>query len=229
MAFTNGADQFAYVAIPRRVRRRFPHQHPRRDGPFRMCVAIPRRVRRRFPRHEDFGTTSFDQMSQSPAGSAADFHGGNPQPQPLTLIVSQSPAGSAADFHFSPLAVAAVAAPRVAIPRRVRRRFPREIMPISAREMFCVAIPRRVRRRFPRQWVLRRRTTIFLMSQSPAGSAADFHHLGFVPTALATFVSQSPAGSAADFHAATDSPGTESEGCRNPPQGPPPISTSPSP
>ena len=164
-------------------------------------------------------------MSQSPEGSAGDFHARNPPahshrrnpclnppkgPPAIStetkirlferkLGMSQSPEGSAGDFHPAPWATGP--------PPYVER---------------YVSIPRRVRRRFPLNLSCFMGTSL-CTSQSPEGSAGDFHfphELGVADVELVSiprrvrrrfprvffsgqnfhFRSQSPEGSAGDFH-----------------------------
>ncbi len=168
-----------HVAIPRRVPRRFPRHDggaitrsssscrnpPKGPSPISTSirwvfpttisvVAIPRRVPRRFPQSTRRSPMIFmTAMSQSPEGSLADFHR-----TPVECIMvrrrpSQSPEGSLADFHADPRDVLASEELRVAIPRRVPRRFPlRSCIPDGDQR--------------------------HEMSQSPEGSLADFHAIG---------------------------------------------------
>ena len=114
-------------------------------------------------------------MSQSPEGSAADFHA-RIRHHPADLFTSQSPEGSAADFHGSC---------GLMIPRSVMNCLnpPKGPPPISTLS--------NVRLFF----------SLETLSQSPEGSAADSH--------LATWI-------------ALDDPAWM---CLNPPKGPPPIPT----
>ncbi len=94
-----GVRDVSRVAIPRRVRRRFPHQgvepfsvelqsrNPPQGPP---PISTP-------PGPHQGGDCSG--LSQSPAGSAADFHWTEGGLLHQRRSVSQSPAGSAADFH----------------------------------------------------------------------------------------------------------------------------------
>ena len=186
-------------------------------------------------------------MSQSPAGSAADFHHGDDLAEKARDRCRNPPQGPPPISTHVPVFRQTTNSKGVAIPRRVRRRFPRlHRWPRERREV-CVAIPRRVRRRFPRvhlftcRWGVERRNPPqgpppistppsllggvfwFFVSQSPAGSAADFHLSFKLPVDVD--LSQSPAGSAADFHKPDPTAQAAVNECRNPPQGPPPIST----
>ncbi len=128
---------------------------PRTGRSDRRRVAIPRRVRRRFPQCSTIARLSNRTgMSQSPAGSG---------PPPISTL---------------PRAQGAWLRPHVAIPRRVRRRFPQHLLRPAAHLRQRVAIPRRVRRRFPRIALELTTKHSQVVSQSPAGSAADFHNEG---------------------------------------------------
>ena len=90
-------------------------------------------------------------------------------------LLSQSLVRFGADFHLSlrPLS----SRPRtVAIPRKVRRRFPHFLEEKADESRTDVAIPRKVRRRFPLnpRPIFCRDST--LMSQSLVRFGADFHN-----------------------------------------------------
>ena len=165
-------------------------------------VSIPRRVRRRFPRNI---SRSNRQISRSL----------NPPKGPPTISTSPG------------MTFAQEKPEAVSIPRRVRRRFPpRDSKPFVKAVKEVVSIPRRVRRRFPRrQNNVRQHPRIFL-SQSPEGSADDFHFQKGKHNAWNRRMSQSPEGSADDFHGTKEpSPTSTANPCLNLPKGPPTIST----
>ena len=150
----HGFAPYHLVSIPRRVRRRFPH--PKRMGWWKVIsedVSIPRRVRRRFPcviailngvpvanclnppkgpptistpylSHGQVSDAS--KVSQSPEGSADDFHSrqsaGSPYRHHQCLNPPKGP--TTISTPRSPLPVLGPTI-NVSIPRRVRRRFPR--------------------------------------------------------------------------------------------------------
>ena len=120
----DGHGRHAVVAIPRKVRHRFPPGGSRTRERPTSSVAIPRKVRRRFPLKNLFVLLGL-------------------------ALVSQSLVRFGADFHLDLLVRGGRISPDVAIPRKVRRRFPRPPGPAETCRKTVVAIPRKVRRRFP--------------------------------------------------------------------------------
>mgnify|MGYP000893573737 CR=1 FL=1 len=264
------------VAIPRRVRRRFPPLVARLSQLAAAKVAIPRRVRRRFPlgpssaprpletwcRNPPQGPPPIStQMIRGPPALYDSCRNPPQGPPPISTSSStaraggtsrsQSPAGSAADFHHPPHFFGGGLLVLVAIPRRVRRRFPPPPEEMGGVFWFFCRNPPQGPPPISTKVGIRSLTNLGGLSQSPAGSAADFHQGHAVsmtedtgcrnppqgPPPISTptgccwssssfSVSQSPAGSAADFHLSpkVSSPISMVK-CRNPPQGPPPIST----
>ena len=188
------------VSIPRRVRRRFP-RHALRTGRGRRLaglnppkgppaistlrpqstrsamtkkVSIPRRVRRRFPQGRKEVSLISPRSLNPPKGPPAISTSGlqsdsdqcsqdclNPPKGPPAISTSDQ-RGDQLQQHI------------VSIPRRVRRRFP-PVQVLAEHLKANVSIPRRVRRRFPpREYVVEGGLDA-KRSQSPEGSAGDFH------------------------------------------------------
>ena len=169
------------VAIPRRVHCRFPRHRKKMSRAVTLMMSqSPVGVHCRFPRLFFFalGVCS---VSQSPAGSTADFHRKNfSVVEKDKTAVSQSPAGSTADFHLPN-----TFKPFERCPRNCRNP-PKGPLPISTTffghssdvgDVRYVAIPRRVHCRFPRARKIAQVNAPEGLSQSPAGSTADFHHV----------------------------------------------------
>ena len=173
-------------------------------SPTTGSVSIPRRVRRRFPQHLGFLPGCLpSSLSQSPEGSAGDFHAVLAAQSGAANTMSQSPEGSAGDFHIGQeqLSNRPIGHRQVSIPRRVRRRFPQQLHLDTVQEKeFIVSIPRRVRRRFP--------------PCRNSGEHRRQHHPVSIPRRVRRRFPQ-PA-SFREMLAA---------GCLNPPKGPPAIST----
>ena len=191
-------------------------------------VSIPRRVRRRFPPHFHRRPLTFRvrKVSQSPEGSAGDFHEnryGHLEHRDRCCL--NPPKGP----------------PAISTP------FLRNRSRTSSGE--CLNPPKGP----PAISTMSRQCegTSLRWSQSPEGSAGDFHFVNTIIHDLDLLVSQSPEGSAGDFHS-TVSPSNQRvmaksqspEGsagdfhdgradfaltvglaCLNPPKGPPAIST----
>ena len=164
-------------------------------------VSIPRRVRRRFPRRRVTFTigrnkTCLNPPKGPPTISTADHQRRilphlclNPPKGPPTISTKSSRSESTSLLPFN------VSIPRrvrrrfprlvwdffilclliVSIPRRVRRRFPLDSHGVLAWPLSIVSIPRRVRRRFPHGCEYCTRWANHRLSQSPEGSADDFH------------------------------------------------------
>ena len=162
------------VSIPRRVRRRFPRSQAATWHVMANQVSIPRRVRRRFPQPSLSTKSGSVTESQSPEGSADDFH-------PLLLEIQGLGQWQCLNPPKGPPTISTWHGPQ----------HPQD--PVS--------IPRRVRRRFPLgRWLIRASRPTEL-SQSPEGSADDFHLLtGKLAGKENEVMSQSPEGSADDFH-----------------------------
>ena len=111
-------------------------------------VAIPRKVPRRFPLSGRSGGEGWRQRSQSLERFLAGFHTASRLFFSRQKKMSQSLERFLAGFH--PTAEHGLRfARKVAIPRKVPRRFPRSVGISGMRPGRAVAIPRKVPRRFP--------------------------------------------------------------------------------